>query len=98
MIDFKYLLGIPQDEPGFSDILLGIAWANVTTSLWAAAKCNYAGVLWELEHQGCGCPCGCGDEPEPSDNLYSKLIECGAYSGEDDWETSAGGCGCGSRG
>lgn len=66
---------------------LQVAWTNVTTSVWGSIKCNYASVLWDLEHQGCGCRCGCGDtENDDEDSLYGKLTGNGARF--------SSGCGC----
>jgi hypothetical protein len=91
--DLKYIMGITEDPEEWSDVLFGVAWANVCTSLWESAKCNYAGVLWELEHQGCECWCGCSDEVTEEDNLYTKLVGNGASFSEDPKGSS--GCGCG---
>lgn len=94
LTDFLYVLGIDRESwEDWSDALFGVAWANICTSLWESAKCNYAGVLWELEHAECGCWCGCSREIDETDNLYSKLVGNGA-SFTDDTAGSTG-CGCG---
>lgn len=88
--EFKEFLGTDTQD----DIMLTVAWTNICTSLWESAKCNYAALIWELEHQGCGCPCGCGDqEITEEDNLYTKLSENGARFTVDDTGNPKR-CGC----
>lgn len=85
--DLRTFLGLDQDTELDSDWFLGIAWTSVTTGLWEAIKCAYAGVLWELENKNrCECHCGCPDEIIEEDNLYTKLLGYGA---------NTRGCGCG---
>ena len=91
--DLKYVMGITEEPEDWSDVLFGVAWANICTSLWESAKCNYAGVLWDLEHQECECWCGCNSEVTEEDNLYSKLVGNGASFTDED--SSGAGCGCG---
>ena len=91
--DLKFAMGIEDEPEDWSDVLFGVAWANICTSLWESAKCNYAGVLWDLEHQECECWCGCSSEITEEDNLYSKLVGNGANFTDDD--SSKTGCGCG---
>lgn len=91
--NLKIAIGIEEDPEGWSDVLFGVAWTNICTSLWESAKCNYAGVLWELEHQECECWCGCSTDVTEEDNLYTKLVGNGANFTNDD--VSKSGCGCG---
>ena len=91
--DLKYVMGITEEPEDWSDVLFGVAWANICTSLWESAKCNYAGVLWDLEHQECECWCGCNTEVTEEDNLYTKLVGNGASFTDED--SSRTGCGCG---
>ena len=86
--DFREFMGLDQGTDLDSDWFLGIAWTSVTTGLWEAIKCSYAGILWELENKNrCECHCGCPDEITEEDNLYTKLLGYGSNVG--------GGCGCG---
>ena len=91
--DLKYVMGITEEPEDWSDVLFGVAWANICTSLWESAKCNYAGVLWDLEHQECECWCGCNTEVTEEDNLYTKLVGNGASFSDED--SSGSSCGCG---
>lgn len=80
-------MGVTEKPEDWQDWLFCIAWTNTSTSLWETVRCNYAAVLWELEHVPCKCRCGCteGTDLTPEDNLYGKLVGNGSrFSG----------CGC----
>lgn len=93
--DLYVLMGLTDRPDTWEDTLFCVAWTNICTTLWSSIKCNYASVLWELEHQSCECMCDCSGEIEQDDNLYSKLVgNCSSITTGISVGPKLSGCGC----